>query len=506
MLTNKLHLKNHKIAIILISLLLLMCVGSFIALHLLNVLNDYKFLYLIYAAVTPVLLVLLIVFIHNDAIEKKEVNERLDENFYQLGKLTYFADATSFKKHVNKFRKINSKNVERYFIIFVPTYIKDSNARTPYIRTLNGYISDYLVDLISKQNRFGKNKVAYGFARDRFCLYAYLPFNKVLELTELISQEIYSIVKTHELKLHITPHFGIVKVSRSDLFSPSFAKASVALEYAEQQFEPYALYEEGMLRETSYSELKALDNAIKRKEFVVYYQPKYNFVKKQIVGSEALIRWNSPDGEILSPNKFINAAEVGGMIHKIDMYVFDCVIEDLKEMKRKGIKLLPVSINFSLYEFYSADFVTNLERKIRESGLPISLFQIEITETTSQSNNLLANSILKKLKDYGFKILMDDFGTGYSNLLNLNTLPIDIIKIDKSYIDGCTLDKKNKEVLKYLVLMCKANGFETIAEGVEKEEQIKILQSINCEIIQGYYFSKPIPKDEYAQLIKEGMK
>lgn len=497
------HSKKRKAILIIASLVWLLIIASWITFLLNGFIEQYYILKIVYIALVPLISVLFVIILMMEFAHKKELQEIVDENSYRLGKPSLFCDLGSFKKRIIKTRKGSNKYAEQYFFIMTPTNARGSNGLNPYIRILNGYIADYITDLFSKRCEYGKNKVVYGFARDRFCFYAFLSLKQVLEIVDDLSNAIYELAENHELKLYLSPHFGIVKQDGNCTFSSAFANASVALEYAEMHFEQYALFDQTMVHQTSLSEIKEISEALKKKEFVIYYQPKYSLNKKCIIGSEALVRWDSPTKGLLPPSKFIAEAEVGGLIHQIDMYVFDKVVEDLVEMRRNGIELLPVSINFSLYEFYSPDFVNDLKKKVIESGLPISLIQIEITETTSQKNNILATSILNKLRDFGFKILMDDFGSGFSNLLNLNTLPIDIVKIDKSYIDGITLDHKNKEVLKCLISMCKANGFEIIAEGVEKEEQVKVLKSINCDVIQGYYFSKPIDKEEYINLIKE---
>ena len=157
-----------------------------------------------------------------------------------------------------------------------------------------------------------------------------------------------------------------------------------------------------------------INKAIENNEFVVYYQPKYNLTLKKFISSEALVRWENPKRGLLSPSQFVPQAEQMGLIHKIDMYIFERVCKDLQDFKRKGRRLLPVSVNFSLYEFYNHGFIDDLVSLMNKYNIPPTLIEIEITEQTTNANNFIATSILKRIKDLGIRILMDDFGVSYS--------------------------------------------------------------------------------------------
>ena len=176
---------------------------------------------------------------------------------------------------------------------------------------------------------------------------------------------------------------------------------------------------------------------------------------------------------------------------------------DLADQKRRGRAVIPVSINFSQYEFYSPSFLEDIDSIMKEYKIDPYNIQIEITEPTARKNEFMTLAILNKLKARGIKIAMDDFGVGYSNLANLNRLPFDTIKIDKSFIDNIVPSIKTREIVRLLINFCKAAGIEVVAEGVETKEQVEILQKIKCDTIQGNYFSKPLPKNEYEKLISK---
>ena len=240
---------------------------------------------------------------------------------------------------------------------------------------------------------------------------------------------------------------------------------------------------------------------MKNHEFVVYYQPKFSLSAKRFVSSEALVRWDSPKHGILTPTKFIPLAEAAGLIHEIDTYVFERVCQDLNEAKRKGRRIIPVSINFSLYEFYSNDFLNSIMNLLEQYQINPSYIEIEITEATSQANTFISISIIKKLRDRGVRVLMDDFGVGFSNIGNLRKIPFDAVKIDKSYIDDIATDMKSRDIVKFLIELCKASDLEVIAEGVDSKEQVEILRKFKCDTIQGFYYSEALPIKEYEKFL-----
>jgi EAL domain-containing protein (putative c-di-GMP-specific phosphodiesterase class I) len=193
--------------------------------------------------------------------------------------------------------------------------------------------------------------------------------------------------------------------------------------------------------------------------------------------------------------------EAAGLIHELDTYVFRQVCKDLGDAKRRGRRLIPVSVNFSLYEFYSSDFLTSVIKMIDDAKIEHNLIEIEITETTSQANQFLSVSIIKKLRQQGIRILMDDFGIGYSNISNLRRIPFDAVKIDKSYVDNIATDERAREVVRLSIGLCKISGLEVIAEGADSKEQIDILRRARCDVIQGFYYSQALPREKYERFL-----
>ena len=248
--------------------------------------------------------------------------------------------------------------------------------------------------------------------------------------------------------------------------------------------------------------LEEIKLALENNEFVPYYQPKFSLKKKEIVSCEALARWNSPTKGLLTPAVFVEKAEQYGLLSSIDIYIFEAALKDLSESIKRGRRVVPVSCNFSLYEFFSHAFIDTIMNLLEKYQIPPTLVEIEITETTSQANQFLSVSVIKKLKDLGIRVLMDDYGVGYSQIDNLKNIPFDAIKIDKSFSDLLLTDTKTQSIVKFLVELGHINDMEVIIEGVEKKEQVDILRRMGVDTIQGFYYSKALSFDDFQNFLK----
>lgn len=249
-----------------------------------------------------------------------------------------------------------------------------------------------------------------------------------------------------------------------------------------------------------------LPYAIENEDLVVYLQPKYNPQNDKLTGAEALIRWFYKGGDILSPQYFVPQFESDGTIDIIDRYVLRQVCKKFAEWKALGLPLFPISVNLSRHQIARPDLIYILCDIVDEYGVPHSLIDFEITESAEFSDMSYLIGVLNDIKAQGFKISMDDFGTGYSCLGLLKDMPLDIIKIDKSFIDGIAVGEvNNKDMLMAKDILTIANhlGIKSLAEGVETFEQKEYLREWGCHYIQGYYYSKPIPVADYEYLLKK---
>ena len=245
-----------------------------------------------------------------------------------------------------------------------------------------------------------------------------------------------------------------------------------------------------------------VETAIEQDEFVVYLQPKFDIKKETIKGAEALIRWNYKNKEFLPPYRFIPFFEKDGSIGKIDDIVLKKVCAALARWKEEGKPLYPISVNLSRSRLYNENLIDNLVSIVDSFGVDHSLIDFELTESATYDNMEHMLSVLEDLRSRGFKISMDDFGTGYSSLSLLTQMPIDTLKIDKSFVDTVATANERQEdiiVLRHIITLAKELGFVCLAEGAEIKSQVERLRDLGCEIIQGYYYSKPVPITEYDE-------
>ena len=250
-------------------------------------------------------------------------------------------------------------------------------------------------------------------------------------------------------------------------------------------------------------QLKAyLDTAIMGNEFLVYLQPKFDIQNESICGAEALIRWNYKHKEFLAPFRFIPYFESDDSIIKVDDVVLHKVCAKLQEWKAKGYKLYPVSVNLSRKNMERPGLADHLAGIVDAYKVEHSLIEFELTESAAYDNQKYMVSVLNELKDKGFLISMDDFGTGYSSFSLLKEMPLDTLKIDKSFVDPImikTESEKNQIILRHIISMARELGIHCIAEGIEEYEQVLALRELGCETVQGYYYSKPIPTENFEE-------
>lgn len=495
--------KNIRLIILNIAFLLLTAV-VFILYFIMRgqgMVDKYPFLLIIFCVLAPVsfagFVVTLFYIINKFKITK---NLRL-ANRYQFGKMNEFPDFFLFSSHVRHLRRLHGKNEKGYIVSFSVSNLAVMNnaGRNPDVIALNCAVCEFIEKHFSLREL--KDNYAYCFYHGQFVFYVFGSDKNIQEISLTLEEESYELASKNEIKVFVHPFIGVAEVDPKESLTVNVDNAVLARNMSEKNFEGITFYSPSFRKNATLAEIEEIKQALENKEFVVYYQPKFHLASRRFISSEALVRWDSQKYGLLSPAKFIEKAEMGGMIHGLDMYVFRRVCEDLAESKKKNKRLLPVSINFSLYEFYSPTFFDDITGIVKEFQLNPSLLEIEITETTSQVNPFMAIGLLKRLKECGFRILMDDFGLAYSNLGNLNKMPFDTVKIDKSFIDGIIPDFKTREIIRFLISLCKVSGMEVIAEGVDQAEQVNILRKIKCDTIQGFYYSKPLPRVDYEAFL-----
>jgi len=244
-----------------------------------------------------------------------------------------------------------------------------------------------------------------------------------------------------------------------------------------------------------------LHSAIKNEEFLLYYQSKVDVTTGDIVGMEALIRWQNPKRGFMMPNSFIEVAEHSGVIEPIDDWVLSSACLQAQSWRKMGVKDFRVSINVSTRQFRSKDIVGKIKAVLEGNRLPPEFLEIEVTERSMMEDMDASIETLKQIRELGVFISVDDFGTGYSSLSYLKRLPVTHIKIDRSFIADIDTNENDKVLVKSIVGMAHALGLKVVAEGIETETQMEVLKGIACDQAQGYLFTHPIPADDLTQLL-----
>jgi diguanylate cyclase (GGDEF)-like protein len=246
-----------------------------------------------------------------------------------------------------------------------------------------------------------------------------------------------------------------------------------------------------------------LHAAIEKDEFFLHYQPKINLHSGEIVGMEALVRWHRKGMELVPPNAFIPIAEETGLIIPIGNKVIHKAIQQTKSWIDTDLFKHRVAINISAKQFRQASFLDHLKAKIEECQLSPEFLEFEITEAVVMENTNESIAKMKKIKDFGITLAMDDFGTGYSSLSYLKKFPFDILKIDMSFIRDMQVSNVNASIVRSIISLAHTLGLEVVAEGVEQENQATLLRDMNCDLIQGYLFSKPLKSNDISELLQK---
>lgn len=245
-----------------------------------------------------------------------------------------------------------------------------------------------------------------------------------------------------------------------------------------------------------------LRNAIENKEFVLFYQAKMDIKHKKVIGFEALIRWNHPSKGLLYPDDFIYLAEESGLIIPIGKWVLKCACSQLNEWSKLGYEDITMAVNLSPRQFKDKDLIQTIYEIIDETGVDPKRIELEITESAALEDIDYTIDTINELKKLGLSFSLDDFGTGYSSMSYLKCLPVNNLKIDKSFLDTIMEDTSDQKIVQGIITLAENLNLNVIAEGVERKEQEEFLQESNCYEAQGYLYSKPVPKEQAEDFLK----
>ncbi len=283
--------------------------------------------------------------------------------------------------------------------------------------------------------------------------------------------------------------------------------AGYALKWVSGNFKTnIAFYDEDIRREDEHRKNveQRVRNAISEKEFKVYLQPVHNTMTRERVSAEALVRWIDSKNQMINPADFIPILEKNGFITELDLYVLEEVCVTLRRWMDKGVEVVPVSVNFSRVDMDHPTIVEDITSIVDKYGLKHNLIKIELTESAFNDNMDRIIKVLTDLHNRDFVIMMDDFGSGYSNLNMFKDMPIDIVKIDMYFLRNIENSEKGMIVLESVVHMAKRLGLQIVVEGVETQEQYDYIRKLRCDMIQGYYFAKPMPSDIFQNQVTAG--
>ena len=336
--------------------------------------------------------------------------------------------------------------------------------------------------------------------------YIYIPHDDELEkkLPQFI-EKISEVFSEHKISirigiysddgndLDIERHFDYAKRASQSIRN----KYTTSFNFYDSEFHKKELFAERLINE--------MDKALTDKQFKVFYQPKYNITGDvpKLVSAEALIRWDHPEYGMISPGLFIPLFEHNGLIHKLDMYVWNEAAGQIRKWREMFGLTLPVSVNVSRVDVFDPTLLDQLDSIVSKNSVSSEDLMLEITETAYTDDSDKFNEIIFGLRNKGFKIEMDDFGSGYSSLNVVTSLDIDVLKLDMQFIKNICSDTKNSKLVSIMIDIARLLEVPVVAEGVETREQMLLLKEIGCDIVQGYYFSKPLPVDEFEALIKK---
>ena len=353
-----------------------------------------------------------------------------------------------------------------------------------------------------KETCAARGGIAGYFGNDDFAII--IPNKK--DVLKFLEADIIGRVREYEDSAGFMPAFGVYFIENKDMdVSSMHDRAKIALSKIKGNYgSRMNFYEHGMMLkiEEEHLLLKEVPRALFGHEFVFYLQPKCNMATGKIIGAEALVRWKKPDGTLVPPSEFIPVLEKNGFITNLDKYIWEEVCHFLRSLLDRGVRPVPISINVSRVDIYSMNVATFIGNLLRTYQIDPKLLEVEITESAYTEKMDTINEVVNVMRMRGMSVHMDDFGSGYSSLNMLNDVNIDVLKLDMKFL-SISENRLGKGVgiLEAVVNMARMMGTKVIVEGVESKEQVDFLLGMGCEYAQGYFFYKPVPAEDFEELL-----
>lgn len=465
-------------------------IASFIPERIIN----FEFNKIIFLTILLIISILIIILLFIFNIKKyKEKNKKIIYELAYKDELTGGYNKNKFYiEAINKIK--NNKNNYSILILNIKNF---KNINYLFGRNKGDKI---LINIFKTIEKIINKKELIGRERDDI-FYLLLENEKLNLKIEQIINEIKENCKKELINYNINLNIGIYKIKKNEINKIEEIKNILdKIKYLLKSEEEINYYnskiEEKIIHKNQIE--KEMENALINNEFKIYIQPRYDTMSEKIIGGEALIRWIK-DGKIIMPDEFIPIFEENNFIKKIDLYVLNKICEKENEWKNKKIK---ISINQSQKNLYDENYINNIKKILSKNKINNKLIEIELTETVFIKNIEKIKKLENELHKLELKIAMDDFGTGYSSYKLLEQINIDVLKLDKSFFKDFS-ETKTKIIIKQIINMAHELNIITVAEGIETKEQVEFLKQVKCNEIQGYYFSKPIPIEEFEKLIQE---
>ncbi len=438
-----------------------------------------------------ILTVFLIIFLRSSSVKAIKKAAYYDS-------LTGIPNLTKFKIEVES---VLRKNPNEKFSIVSLDIVNFKTINDFYDYT----VGDKVLKAIADTGRSVKDKffIQCRIGKDDFLLFHSYDFFKDLEVSRRHFEALFRSM-VPEIKNHnITYRYGRYEIKDNDedinsiINKVLLARATGKTAKKEGIFDYSDDITARLIHSTEITNKQ--DSALRNKEFIMYLQPKCQLKDGTAVGAEALVRWQEQDGNMIFPNDFIPLFESNGFVVNLDMYMLERVCETLVKWKNEGYTCIPVSVNFSRRHLDIPNFAEKIDDVVKKYGIDNHLIEIELTEGIFFENEDLLRNILSELHKRGFSLSMDDFGTGYSSLGLLHSLPVDVLKLDRSFFTKTEKAERAAIIVENIAQMAHRLGMPTVAEGVETSAQVEFLKNIGCDMAQGYYYSKPLPLNEFEK-------
>lgn len=438
-------------------------------------------------------------------LQKKEYDKKLYELAYR-DSLSGLGNMKQLEKFVARKRREYTGREAALISLDINhfTTINESCGRDAGDRVIS-YVGRKLEELTHGRGIVVRNKA------DNFLLFGPYTAEEVRKLIETIQTSLsvfeYKQSERGKKKISLTYHFGVVQVKFDEDTSlyQMADRAAMAKKAAKQEKSAVWYFDDEMeqqqLREKMLED--RMKGAMENGEFTVYYQPKFRMSDNEVVGAEALIRWNSKEYGFMSPAEFVPLFEKNGFILELDFYCMEQVYKMLRERLDAGLKTVRVSINQSRMHFGQKNYIARLNALREKYRIPNELIELELTESIFADMQDISRGV-EELKANGYSLSVDDFGSGYSSLNMIKEIPIDTLKIDKDFLSDDKESGRYQKVIRKVVELADELNMNIICEGVEKEEQADFLQSVGCMYAQGFLYAKPMPESDFISLLEKG--